>query len=1328
MADYRYYFTGRTRKNTYSGTIDGAFAELPVAYTPYCPIDEEWGEYDWWTSPRVLEPPSPFSIIGSSTVSLLGGLVTIITELVDIYEWEKEEEEKVPDVSWMRRYHRTLHLEAVVYSGFPVFPREIARFRIATTTATDTHTDYWDDGIWKTASTEPWRWSLEGSISWSLEYQVDEIIIDGDPITFSNVLKYGTPMTLHVGSESVDIELADYNYIPQTLSDQGGYVSTYLAGCTNEVCTYTLNPTIYKNGQALSTQSAQTDAGAGGYAKISPSGPSVRTVLPTPGDPNENNEPAYVSAYSYATFNIEEGANTTTFENNIYWQDGEVVTGPSFVALSGTSREMAWDGTTSDILHSEISEWNLTALEDTTWFNSEWWSAVPDITDSITSGIPTLNCCISNAKAGALQLPSDANYRKLAFRFIHAPNLTEPSDKEIVTLDHINDAALVTFTSSGDWTKPDNAEFESSDNVKLLMESGSSMETTWSGTPFSVQSFRYLRLDWSSEDETATVSMTANGIPGWHDIGQGETIDLLQPVVPSSYGPSGTIASWLSNSSINEITLDFTQSDGNSTTIESITGRYYGPLYVHIAQLGTGYADTSVVGTLVSDGMPGPTIPRGSNIGDLIDNTATALGVSGYTASLAAGAQREEGDASRIIEYGDNTYSFWDADALWAANSFSTRHLLPGTNLKCSANPLKVRRTYQNVIIDNPMDWGDGYQATYGEGNKTICMEMDIGWLLCGFAGWNGRGTSLTIEDLLDSNRDQTVVTEGRFVSHGLTYGEACTGSALVSTSYGEDTVETSLAVAMLLAYATGDDAPPPPPPAPPPPTPAPTVPPAPPPPTPNEPETPVVYVPPPFAPPLVEESEVSADDLLLRKWITSSSYALRVAEDYVNTAINNTSVDTFEIGTDSYLWFARVPAETTMTSAIILTLGEETSTIRRATSDADFFSAFTPVWIPGGFLQDIVDKPYDTFVYMRNLEVESITTSSLSGAPITISTAPSAVHLDTWAYCSVYAPWYENLPENFHWQKIPARAVTWSTSAVTIVAPTSAVTTIYYKSWEKLVNLIASGSIQLGLEQAAVEFHAYPNALDSLATPFSITRIPYEANRTMLQRLFAINKIPRGSFGDTLPFAVALDLGLLTLLPWDGTTTLDLYTSGYTGAVDLYISDLPKEVNVKSELLTYSGSGGVYYSTKREWNPNYVIFADETRATTTEYPNLTVDSGTVDFGKTLDAQITAQYTYTNYTVTSSAGYITSVVPLSANVTSGDYYVALLQNVNTWSPANQKDFDARGNTEALTVVANYVKTTLPTILGTANWSGDGTHWFTETEVKPKLTYLPITFD
>lgn len=479
-------------------------------------------------------------------------------------------------------------------------------------------------------------------------------------------------------------------------------------------------------------------------------------------------------------------------------------------------------------------------------------------------------------------------------------------------------------------------------------------------------------------------------------------------------------------------------------------------------------------------------------------------------------------------------------------------------------------------------------------------------------------------------------------------------------------------------------------------------------------------------------EGTTTLSDSLIRRWITSSSYTLRSAWDTSLILRNNFNPRTFEYETDSYLLQTNIAVNPNYSDYLTVTIGSTVIQVRRATSKHDFFSTSQPVWITIAEFKEppeVIESQVSQ-VILRNVENITKTTYLYSGS-LTIDDELEDIHEDT-------PLWYINkialqdiIPDNFKISMIPAKAMVWDTT-VTATLLTSGTVTYTYRCLSRLETIISSGTATLGLETSPISLLPIENMLDSIARPLGLERIYLESNRSFADRIYKATRIPRGSNQDALPFVIGLDLGLVELLYWDGSTTLDLVASGYTDIIDVGISETPQIEYQGVEQLSYSGTSGMYTSIKKEWEPGYGLYLNGETVTTENYPSLTVTSTGITIGSDVSGTLLAEYSARNYNTTTSGSYITSIVPVSGNIEIKDRVVTLVRDLTTWNPTTEDNIqnkltssDGKPN-EVLLRLVNHMKESLPILIGSSNW-GTNERWFSDTEDKPAIGNIPIVF-
>lgn len=486
--------------------------------------------------------------------------------------------------------------------------------------------------------------------------------------------------------------------------------------------------------------------------------------------------------------------------------------------------------------------------------------------------------------------------------------------------------------------------------------------------------------------------------------------------------------------------------------------------------------------------------------------------------------------------------------------------------------------------------------------------------------------------------------------------------------------------------------------------------------------------------PDTIVEGLTTISDPLIRRWITATGYNTRLAFDSTTDLGYNYNPRTFVYDTDSYLLQTDIAIEQTFLQNITITLGAVTITARRATSMFDFFYTHNPVWIQEYNIGKATVGNIDSVstILFRNLE--NITTSANStDGTFTLPSPYSSIHKDTPVWYVNRNSYKDTVPTIFNITKIPARSLVWTDTSVTATTTQTGTITYTYKSISRLNSLLSSGVVNVGLAQSSLALYTLENRLDSIAKPLGIERNYLESNRELSDRVYKATRIPRGSTIKSLPFLVALDLGLVELLEWDGSTTLDLVTSGYTNVIYVAISETDEiEYQGVEELhqVATSGLTGLYTSKKKSWESGYGLYLNGETITTEIYPSLTVTSTGILFNDTVEGRLLAEYSARNYTLTTSGNYITSVIPTSSNIEIKDRVVALVKDVTAWNPTSDYSIQNRLTTvdgmpnEELLRLVNNMKRSLPVMVGSTYW-GTNEVWFADLDIKPKMENLPI---
>jgi len=462
--------------------------------------------------------------------------------------------------------------------------------------------------------------------------------------------------------------------------------------------------------------------------------------------------------------------------------------------------------------------------------------------------------------------------------------------------------------------------------------------------------------------------------------------------------------------------------------------------------------------------------------------------------------------------------------------------------------------------------------------------------------------------------------------------------------------------------------------------------------------------------------------DPLIRRWLRSTMYQPRESYELIDRISKNSYPSTFDISTESYIYFANIAVSDQDMGDVTVATGALSVIAKRAYSLWDFFNEKLPTWIPARILEgemegDVVPQK---IMYLRNLESSSVAVSATDGY-YTISIHPSALMEDApiWKRQTAFQGIF--FPEFASWVKEPPETIITSGTYVKFKTDYAVTTTAIYKS-KTLYNLFStSGTVYYKLDAQPLRYDELYNHLDSMGSPFGIKRIDKESNKDLRDRILSSTQLPKGMTSEAMPFTVGLDLGLTSLITWNGLSTVNLITSGHTGIVKVYVSDVPEKAYYE-ETLTYSGSGGVYYSQKKNWS-EYSLYYNGELATTTAYPNLTALSGTINFNSNIvSGTIIAKYSVINYTLSSIGNYIAAIIP--TEIPSGTYYIGI-SSVKTSRPLNLATF-LEYSTAEVEDIRYSVEESMPITLGTASW-GNPTKWFETGEVEPNITNISAVF-
>lgn len=257
-------------------------------------------------------------------------------------------------------------------------------------------------------------------------------------------------------------------------------------------------------------------------------------------------------------------------------------------------------------------------------------------------------------------------------------------------------------------------------------------------------------------------------------------------------------------------------------------------------------------------------------------------------------------------------------------------------------------------------------------------------------------------------------------------------------------------------------------------------------------------------------------------------------------------------------------------------------------------------------------------------------------------------------------------------------------------------------------------------------------NPFDEWGLLLGMERAAGEDNRRYRDRMLARLWGTRGSDLRALGEQVAQELRLITLLSWDGQTTLNFNASGYHGIRTFSVVDLPQWGRHQEEL--FPVSGGVYSTSKRQWRAGYELTVDGVPVSPLRYPDLAFNGNLLTLGSSTSGRVEAFYQYPHYELTTnSLGYITAVTPVSGNTPSGNYRIVLTHNVRAHTPRDPEfveNYLLEGDGQANAYYRELREALLQDSMvhvGRARW-GPEAYWGDPQATEPEMAYLPSLFD
>jgi hypothetical protein len=263
---------------------------------------------------------------------------------------------------------------------------------------------------------------------------------------------------------------------------------------------------------------------------------------------------------------------------------------------------------------------------------------------------------------------------------------------------------------------------------------------------------------------------------------------------------------------------------------------------------------------------------------------------------------------------------------------------------------------------------------------------------------------------------------------------------------------------------------------------------------------------------------------------------------------------------------------------------------------------------------------------------------------------------------------------------------------------------------------------------------HDLWNRFDELGLVCGLTRRRDEDNKQFRKRIYARFISSQGVHRNSVAQHISQDLTLVSIIDWDGQTTLNLSASGYNAVRYVDVQELPETDHLTEQLVRTSSDYQKYTGTKNNWRSGYLISVDGIPVSPLRYPNMVVSGNTVHFGTNVSGVVVATYGYNNYELTrTSLHTITTVTPVSGNASSGQYRVILSRNVRLNTAADPEyiqesllNADGTPNEFFLELHTRLLEGS-PLHFGRARWLHNA-RWLERTEDKPLTEHLPSVFD
>ena len=287
--------------------------------------------------------------------------------------------------------------------------------------------------------------------------------------------------------------------------------------------------------------------------------------------------------------------------------------------------------------------------------------------------------------------------------------------------------------------------------------------------------------------------------------------------------------------------------------------------------------------------------------------------------------------------------------------------------------------------------------------------------------------------------------------------------------------------------------------------------------------------------------------------------------------------------------------------------------------------------------------------------------------------------------------------------------------------------TQIRYYPQRLTSSLNASGFIQINSNTRIPLTHVdLTNFWDDIGSLRGLDRLYDEDNYSYYLRQKSVYYINGGVQLARVKPGAARHLGLITTLQWCPSGALDLTTQGISDASEVLIPNLSKDSIFTENLQKISNN--IYKST---YIPNtgslYITVGGFLVSPASAVNNV------ITFYSNLSNSAVAHYQYTAYTTTrNSSGYITLVSPVSGNIDysqSYTVYVSRAINAHTLQSTEYKSqiYNPDGTANSfLKEIANNITSSIKITLGEVSW--EKANWFTDTDIKPELEYLPRSLD